>query len=140
MNHHSRRFVDNHQLVVLVYDVEWYVFRLNDVVVSRSVHHQRHHVERPHLVVALHRSFVHVYESSFGGFLYAVSAAVLQVFEEEFIHSHGHLSLIGGNPKVLVELCVVVAVVGLHSVQVLCCCEQFVIHDPIPPVRVRSVS
>ena len=138
MYNHAGRFVDDHELVVLVDNVEWDVFRLNGVVVARTVHHQRHHVERPYLVVALHRAVVHVDEARFGRFLYPVAAAVLQVLEEEFVHAHGYLALVGREAKVLIELYVLVAVVGFQSVQFLFRCQQFVVHGLIPPVMVRS--
>ena len=74
MHHHSSGFVDNHQLVVLIDYVQGDVLRLNGIVIVRTVKHQRHHVVGTHLVVALNRAVVNMYETGVGSLLYAVSA------------------------------------------------------------------
>ena len=102
--HQAGRLVDYQYVVILVCYRERYLLGQYVGVVVRTVEHQRHHVARSHLVVALHRSVVDMHESCICGLLYAVATGVLQVDEEELVHTHRLLSLVSLQAEVLVEL------------------------------------
>ena len=104
MHHHACRFVDDHQLVVLIDHVEWNLLWLDGGVEMGTVEHQRDDVARSHLVVALHRFLVYMHKTGIGCLLDAVSAGVLQFLAHEFIHSDGHLSTVHLKAVVLIEL------------------------------------
>ena len=53
MHHHSCFLINHHQLVILVDDIQWYIFCHNRRVVLRTVEHQRNRIARSHLVIAL---------------------------------------------------------------------------------------
>ncbi len=74
MHHQSGRFVHNHKVIILIHNVERYVFRLYRGVEVRPVEHQGYHIAAAHLVVALHRTPVYIHESCIGSVLYAVAA------------------------------------------------------------------
>ena len=92
MNHQSCGFVHHHQLRIFIDHVEGNVFCLNLRLMTWAVEHQRHHIARAHLIVALHRLVVDVYESGIGSLLYAVTRRVLQLLTHELVHAHGLLT------------------------------------------------
>lgn len=73
VNYHTGRLVDDHEVVVFVYDVEGDVFGGDVVLVARTVHHHGDDVAGLHTVVALHGPAVHMDEASLGRLLYAVA-------------------------------------------------------------------
>ena len=104
--HQSCRFVDNHQLVVLVDHVEGDVLGLNRGVEVWTVEPQGDDVARAHLVVALHGTVAYEDEARLGRLLDTVARGVLRVFGEELVDALRHLSPIHLYAQVLIELSV----------------------------------
>ena len=104
MNHHAGGLVHNHQVVVLVDDVEGDVFCLDSAIVARTVEHKCHHVARAYLVVTLHRSVVHMHEPSIGSLLNAVARRVLHLLLHVFVNTQGCLPGVYDEAEVLVQL------------------------------------
>ena len=104
VDHKSCGFIDHHQLVVFVNDVERNILGLYRGVVVRAVHHQRHHVARTNLIIAFHRTVVHVHHSRVACLLYAVTRRVLQLLEHELVDADRCLTTVGLHAIVLVEL------------------------------------
>ena len=102
MDHHPRRLVDDHQVLVFVGHLQRDVLRHDLPVPFRMVQHQRHHVARLHPVVALDGLLIHPYAASLSSLLYAVAARVRHVVHEELIHSHHRLSLVRDDAPMLV--------------------------------------
>ena len=71
--HQSSRFVDDHQLVILVDHVQWDVLWFYCRIIVRTVQHQGDDVAWTYLVVALDRRTVNLYESCVGSLLDAVA-------------------------------------------------------------------
>ena len=104
MHHQSGGFVYHHQFRVLVDDIERNIFRLDGIVMTWTVQHQRDDIIRTHLVVALYRTIIHMHESCVGSFLYAVTAGVLQLLKHKLIHAQRQLSLVYDKTKMFIEL------------------------------------
>ena len=73
VHHHSSLFVYHHQHLVFIHYVERDVLRVYRGIVLGLVQHQRHHIARSHLIVALYGLIVYVYVSSLRSLLYAVA-------------------------------------------------------------------
>ena len=86
--HQSCRFVDDHQLVVLIDNVEGDVFRFYGGVVVRTVQHQGDNVAGTNLIVTLDRVAVDLYKSGIGSFLYAVARRVLYMFCHVLVNTY----------------------------------------------------
>ena len=123
--HHASRFVDDHQLFVLVYLVKGNVLRLNGVVVAWTVHHQCHRIARSYFVVAFYGAVVDMDKTGFGSFLNAVAAGVLEMLEEEFIYAGRHLSTVGHDAEMLVEKSVVLVLFGGGNFYILIVFQVF---------------
>ena len=104
MHHHTRRFIDNHQRFVFVHHVKWYLFGLDSCVVVRTIKHQRNHIARSHLVIALYRTLVYMHKARIGCLLYAVAARMLQPLGHKSVDTHRHLALVYHDAQMLVEL------------------------------------
>ena len=107
VHHHARRLVDHHQRVILIDDVQRYLLGLYRRVIVRTVHHQRHHVARTHLVIALHGLSVYLDEPGIRSFLDAVARLVRQVFRHILVDTHRHLPGVHLHAHVLIELNIV---------------------------------
>ena len=129
MYHEACRLVDHHQHIVLIDNIEWYVLRNDGVVVSWTVEHQRYHIARPDLVVALHGLAVDMYEARIGSRLYAVAAGVLHVLGQELVYPQWCLPLVHLQFPVLVQLLSVPNVAQL--VEVVCQFKIIFHHQPI---------
>ena len=73
MHHHAGGLVDDHEDVVLIDDVEGYVFGVDGAVVLGNVEHEGDDVARTHLVVALDGTAADLYIARLGSRLYAVA-------------------------------------------------------------------
>ena len=73
MHHHAGWLVDDHEDVVLIDDVEGYVFGVDGAVVLGNVEHEGDDVARAHLVVALDGTAADLYVARFGSRLNAVA-------------------------------------------------------------------
>ena len=98
------RFIDNHECLVLIDDVERDSFGGDGRIVVWTVEHEADHITGAYLVVALHRLVVDMHKSCVGSFLYAVATGVLQFLEKKLIYSHRHLSFVGSDAEMFVEL------------------------------------
>lgn len=103
MHDKSSLFVDDDDGIVLVYYVEWDFFGQYGIVVMRTVEHHAYYVKWLDLVTALDRTVVAEYETGIGCPLYAVSAYVRQVFDDEEIDTHEFLTAVGCDAVVLVK-------------------------------------
>jgi len=107
MHHHARGLVHHHQRVVFIDDVEGYFLGQHRRLVLGAVEHERDHVCRPHLVVALHRFAVDKDAPRVGRRLYAVSARMLHLVGEILVYTQRCLPAIHLHAPMLVELSVV---------------------------------
>ena len=73
MHHHASGLVDDHEDVVLIDNVEGYVFGVDGAVVLGNVEHEGDDVARAHLVVALDGTAADLYVARFGSRLNAVA-------------------------------------------------------------------
>ena len=73
MHHHAGGLVDDHEDVVLIDDVEGYVFGVDGAVVLGNVEHEGDDVARAHLVVALDGTAADLYVARLGSRLNAVA-------------------------------------------------------------------
>jgi len=105
---HTSRFVDDHEIVVFVYDVEGDVFGGDVILVTRAVHHHGDDVAGFHAVVALHGPAVHMDEACLSRLLYAVTRGVGQMVEEELVDTQQLLPPVHHDTEVLVERCLLV--------------------------------
>ena len=106
MNHHTRLLIYNHEIIILVHHIERDVFRIYGSIVFRTREHQRHHITRTNLVVALHRLVIHMNIASLGSSLNAVARGMLHVLKEELVNSKLLLTCICHNTEMLIELSV----------------------------------
>ena len=106
MYHQSCRFVDDHQLVVLINHVEGNILGFDGCIVVWPVEHQRDDIARAHLIVAFHRLAVDMYESGVGSFLNTVARRVLNVFRHVFVDAYRFLSAIDLHAQMLIEFTV----------------------------------
>ena len=104
MNHHASGLVHNHQVVVLVDDVERDIFCLDRAIVAWTVEHKCHHVAWPYLIVTLHWSVVHMHEAGIGSLLNAVARRVLHLLLHVFVNTQGSLPGVYDEAEVLVQL------------------------------------
>ena len=98
------RFVYDNKFGILIHDVQRNIFRLNRVIVLRTVEHQCYHVERTYTVVAFHRTVVHMHKTCVGSLLYTVTAGVLQFLEHELVDAQRLLSLVYYDTQMLIQL------------------------------------
>ena len=104
MHHQPSGFIDDHELVVLIYHIKRNVFGLNSCIVVRTIHHERHHIAWANLVVTFDGTVVDVDEASLRCFLYAVTRGVLQLLEHKLIDTHRNLPPIYLKAIMLIEL------------------------------------
>ena len=103
MHHQSRRFVHHQHITVLVHDVKGDVFGHNLEIISRPVHHHRHHVVGLDLVAGFDRSAVHQHAAGVRGLLHPVARSALQPIGQEFIDTDHLLALVGHETEVLIK-------------------------------------
>ena len=104
VHHHASLLVHHHQVVVLIHHVYGQVFSHDACVVAWAVEHQRHHVARAHLEVALDGASVDVYKACIGSRLNTVARRVRQFLAHIFVDSQGLHAGIGLKSEVLVQL------------------------------------
>ena len=91
---HTRLLVDDDDVVILVDDVERYVFGHNLLLAARIWHNDRYLVERLDLIARLLGLAVYQDVATIGSGLYAVTRCVLEACGEELIEAHKRLSLV----------------------------------------------
>ena len=104
VHHQPCRFIDYHQVLVLIHYIQGNIFGNNLVLIAGTVHHHRYHIQRLHLVTALHRFAVRHHKSGVGSFLYTVARGIGQAVEQILVHTHHLLPLIHYYAEVLVKL------------------------------------
>ena len=103
MYYHARRFVDDHQGIVFIDNIEWYFLRLDCRIVLWSVEHECDDIPRLNLVIAFNWFLVDMYKTSISSLLNTISTGVLQFFEHELIHPEWHLALVHSDAVMLVK-------------------------------------
>ena len=119
MHHHTGFLVNHHEVGILVNHIYGQVFCHNACVVARTVEHERYHVARTNLVIALHWAFVHMHEARVGSRLYTVARGVWQLLRHELVYAQWLHAWVCHKTEVLVELsCLVVGLIGVDTVDV----------------------
>ena len=104
VNHHTRRFVNYHQLVILIDYLQRNILGFYLRIVVGTIQHQCHHIVRTHLVIALDGFAVHLYKTCVGSFLNAVAGTMGNVLRHIFVDAHRFLSTIYHHAQMLIEL------------------------------------
>jgi len=112
MHHHTGRFVDHHQIIVLVDNVQRDVLRDDAGVVLGMVEHECDDIARPYLVIAFDGFASHADVSCVGCCLYAVAAGVLHVLGEKLVNAYGCLSGVHHDAPVLVAVVIGIGLVA----------------------------
>ena len=94
MYYQSCGLVDDHQIIILVNNVQRNIFGNNIVVVAWTVHHDGQHVERLYLVAAFYRLAVCHDKPCVGRRLNTVARSVDDAFEQILVDAHRCLSFI----------------------------------------------
>ena len=132
MYHQPCRFVDHHELVVLIHHIQRDVLWFNGGIIVRTVEHQRDDVTRAHLIVALDWGPVNLDEARIGSFLDTVTRRVLHMFRHVFVDTYRLLSTIHLHAHVLIELSVGIrcSIYIVYQVNIF----QLVNHHPLDSV------
>ena len=88
MHYQSGRFVDYHQIVVLIDYIQWNIFGNDIIIITWTVHHHRQHVARLYFITAFHRFAVRHDKTGVGSLLNTVARRVDKPFEQIFVHAH----------------------------------------------------
>ena len=104
MDHHARRLVHHKQVIILIDDVERDVLGNDFGGVTRTVHHDLHHIAGTHLVVRLLGLAVDQDVSGIGSILYAVAACAYDTVHQELIDAQRSLSPVGHESEVFEQL------------------------------------
>ena len=106
MYYQSCGFINHHQLVVFIDDIQWNILRFNSRIIVWTVKHQRDDIARTNLIVTLDRCAVDLDESGIGSFLDAVARRVLHVFRHIFINAHRLLPTVYFHAQMLIQLAI----------------------------------
>ena len=118
MNDHTRRLINNNNVVILVDDVERNIL-WHDLLLTAGIgHNDRYLVERLYLIARLLRLAIDKDILAIGSRLYAVTRGVLQTRGEKLIESHQRLSLIHRHREVLIHLITLIDAIN-HSIEEL---------------------
>ena len=102
MNNQTGRFIDNHQVIVFVYNVQRDIFRDNVVLVARTIHHDSQHIKRFYLIAAFYRFPVCHHKACICSCLNAVAGCIDNAFEQIFVDTYRCLSFIYYNSEMFV--------------------------------------
>ena len=73
MNNHTCRFVNNHQVVVLVDHLKRNILRFDRCIVMRTIKHECNNITRANLIIALDRFVVYMYKAGISCLLNTVT-------------------------------------------------------------------
>ena len=104
MHHHTRRFVDDHQVTILIHNVQWDILRRDFVLIMRAIQHHLNHIVRFHLIGTLHRLAVRHDETGICRLLNTVTAGTGQLCEQELIDTKQLLSLVSYDTMMFIQL------------------------------------
>jgi hypothetical protein len=104
----SGGLVHDHQVAILIDNVERNILSDNGIVVRWLMEHQGDSIGGPYLIVALHRTAIDMYEPRIGGFLYAVTAGMLHPHKQILVYAFRFLSLVDDKTEMLIELSTVI--------------------------------
>lgn len=102
MHHQTGLFVDDHQIVVLIHNVDGNILRLNSHLFFGAVEHHLYHVARFHPIVALDRT-VDPYALGFGSFLNAVARHTSHLIDQILVDAKERLSRVDFKAMMLVQ-------------------------------------
>ena len=102
MHHHACRFINDHQLIILINHIQWNILRLYCRVIVWPVQHQRDDIASSHLVIALHRPVVDMHETGICRLLDAVARGVPQMLHHILVYTQRLLARVDHHPDMLV--------------------------------------
>ena len=103
MNHHTRRLVDEQDMVVFIHDVQWQLL-WDDFVSNRvSIRVKDDLVCRFYLVIGLDGLVVHQDHAIVNGPLDLVPGGIDHPVQQEFIYSQGFLAFVHFNRQSFVQ-------------------------------------
>ena len=103
MHHHTCRFVNHHQVVILINHFQWDILGFYRGIVMGPIKHQGDDIARTHLIVALYRFFVHMDKPCIGSLLDAVTTGVRLMLNQVLINTDRHLTFIHFHTKMFVQ-------------------------------------
>ena len=106
MNHHTCRFVNYHQLVILIDNIQRYFLWFDGCVVMRAVEHQGNDITWTNLVIALDGRSVYLYETCISCFLDSIARGVRKMLRHILVDADRHLTMIHLHAQMLIELTV----------------------------------
>jgi len=122
MNHHAGRFVHHQQHLILVDDVQWQLFRNEDIVPGWCGDQDHHFIHGLHPVIGFDGLAIHQDTTGIGSVLYTVSGNVLDSIDQKFVDPEQRLTGIGLEAvffKAITRLFLVVSIIGIVLQQVL---------------------
>ena len=94
MHHHACRLIDDHEVFILVSNIQWYIFGYyfcTFLVAGLEYHYS---IVRPHAVVRLYDFVIDQYETFFYGLLHLVTGSSFEAVHQEFIYAQGFLLVV----------------------------------------------
>src|SRR5574344_201136 len=104
MDHHACRFVNDHQVLILIHDIQRNLLWRNLILIMRAVQHHLNYIVRLHLVRPLHRLSIRHDKTCVCSTLNPIAARVAQVVQQETVHPQQLLLLVSHHPVVLIQL------------------------------------
>ena len=114
------RLVYNKEIVVFIYDVQWYVLGTYFVFPPLIRHHEGYDISGLYYVIGFYDFTVYLYVLFFYGELYTVSGRVFQMRGKILVHSHERLAFVGSQAEVLEHFLPVLGI-GHFFIQFLVC-------------------
>ncbi len=102
MHDKPSRLIHNHNCIILIDHIQWDILRDNLKIVSGTVHHHAHHIQRLHTVVGFYWLSIYEHTACISSLLHPVSGRFFQTSYKELVNPKELLTLIRDKTEMLI--------------------------------------